>query len=155
MLGAGAIALTDRLTLLYSHRYLHEAAAAEAERAALQDRAFAVVLVHADEVEHVNERRRLRRRRRAPAHRARGRSRGSACGWGATACREGGLTLALLVPPERARGARRARGRDARGAARLRRRSGSSVETWRPGDTGDAVIARARASLDAAGEPSL
>ena len=38
LLGHGPVALTDNLTLLYSHRYLHETAAAEAERAAVQAR---------------------------------------------------------------------------------------------------------------------
>jgi HD-GYP domain-containing protein (c-di-GMP phosphodiesterase class II) len=149
VLGAGALGLTDALTLLYGHRYLHEAAAAEAERARIQERAFAIVLVHVDEVEHVNRTdgyaagdAHLRRCARSVSK--------LAVRWGATACREGGLTLALLVPP--ARGAApdeleaeaRAELADC-GQVRV------CVETWRPGDTGDAVIARARASLTAAG----
>ena len=153
MLGAGAIALTDSLTLLYSHRYLHEAAGAEAERAGLQDRTFSVMLFHADEVEHVNE---VDGYAAGDAHLrscARSISR-LGVRWGATACREGGLTLALLIPAERA-GAPDVLETEAReelrdcGAFRI------SVETWRPGDTGDAVIARARTSLDAEAEPSL
>ena len=147
VLGAGAIALTDSLTLLYGHRYLHEAAAAEAERARIQERAFAVVLIHADEVEHVNV---TDGYAAGDAHLrlcARAVSR-LGVRWGATACREGGLTLALLVPPTRALApdeleaeARAELGEC--GQARI------AVETWRPGDTGDAVIARAQVALDA------
>ena len=153
VLGAGAIALTDSLTLLYSHRYLHEAAAAEAERARVQERTFAIMLFHADEVEHVNE---VDGYAAGDAHLrscARAISR-LGVRWGATACREGGLTLALLVPADRAEAPdvleaeAREELRDC-GAFRM------SVETWRPGDSGDAVIARARASLDAASEPTL
>src|SRR3712207_8513124 len=36
VLGSGSLALIDNLTLLYSHRYLHEAAAAAAQQAAVQ-----------------------------------------------------------------------------------------------------------------------
>ena len=153
VLGSGAIALTDSLTLLYGHRYLHEAAAAEAERAAIQDRAFAVLLAHIDEVEHVNQ---VDGYAAGDAHLrmcARTLSR-LGVRWGATACREGGLTLALLIPPEQAE----APDRLATEAREEMRDCGGvriCIETWRPGDTGDAVIARARVSLDAESEPSL
>jgi GGDEF domain-containing protein len=153
VLGSGALALTDSLTLLYGHRYLHEAAAAEAERARLQGHEFAVVLVHVDEVEHVNQ---VDGYAAGDAHLrtcARTLSR-VAVRWGATACREGGLTLALLVPPTSSAPADqleaevRAELRDC-GAIRV------CVETWRPEDSGDAVIARAQIALDAAADPSL
>jgi diguanylate cyclase (GGDEF)-like protein len=153
VLGAGAVALTDSVTLLYGHRYLHESAAAEAERAAIQDRAFAILLVHIDEVEHVN---RVDGYAAGDAHLrscARSLSR-LAVRLGATACREGGLTLGLLVPASRdtdadvlAAEAREAL-RDC-GAIRL------AVETWRPGDSGDAVIERAQVSLATQAEPSV
>ena len=45
LLGDGAISAVDNLTLLYGHRFLHELAAAEAVRAELQGRPFAVLLV--------------------------------------------------------------------------------------------------------------
>ena len=152
VLGAGAIALTDSLTLLYGHRYLHEAAAAEVDRARLQDAAFSVALVHVDEVERING---IDGYAAGDAHLrmcARSLSR-VAVRLGATACREGGLTLALLVPctssvsPE-ALAAELREGMADCGTVRV------AVETWRPGDTGDAVIARARATLAAAGEPT-
>lgn len=147
VLGAGAQALTDSLTLLYGHRYLHEAASAEAERARIQERAFAVALVHCDDVERVNASEgyaagdaHLRACARSLSH--------LAVRLGATACREGGLTLALLVPASRvvepdvlAMDMKNAMA----GCGPVR----VAVETWRPGDTGDAVIARAQASLGA------
>jgi diguanylate cyclase (GGDEF)-like protein len=153
VLGAGAVALTDSVTLLYGHRYLHEIAAAEAERAAIQDRAFSILLVHIDEVEHVNE---VDGYAAGDAHLrscARALSR-LAVRLGATACREGGLTLGLLVPASRDTDADvlAAEAREALrecGAMRL------AVETWRPGDTGDAVIDRARVSLATQSEPTL
>ncbi len=152
VLGAGVVALTDSVTLLYGHRYLHEAAAAEAERAALQERAFSVLLVHVDEVEHVNE---VDGYAAGDAHLrtcARALSR-LAVRLGATACREGGLTLGLLVPSSRDTDADAltAEAREALrecGAIRL------AVETWRPGDTGDAVIERARVSVATQAEPT-
>lgn len=43
-LGARSFGITDSLTLLYSHRHFHETAHAQAQRAALQDRPFAVII---------------------------------------------------------------------------------------------------------------
>lgn len=54
ILGHGSFAVTDNLTLLYTHRYFHEVAKAEAERAALQDRSFAVVLVEVADIDVIN-----------------------------------------------------------------------------------------------------
>jgi diguanylate cyclase (GGDEF)-like protein len=152
VLGAGAVALSCPVTLLYSHRYLHEAAAAEAERSRIQEKPFTVVLAHMDEVEHVNE---VDGYAAGDSHlRSCARSLSKlAVQLGATACREGGLTLALLVPASRevepdvvATQTREA----------LRECGGVrvAVEQWRPGDSGDAVIARARASLAGAASPS-
>jgi diguanylate cyclase (GGDEF)-like protein len=150
VLGSGAIALTDSLTLLYGHRYLHEVAAAEAERARVQDRTFAVVLVHADEVEHINA---VDGYAAGDAHLrscARSLSR-LAVRLGATACREGGLTLALLVPSTHAEDADTLAEQTREAMAGCGATS-VAVETWRPGDTGDAVLARARVSLAADAE---
>jgi len=153
VLGAGAAGLTDSVTLLYGHRYFHEIAAAEAERARVQERAFSVLLMHVDEVEHVNE---VDGYAAGDAHLrtcARALSR-LGVRVGATACREGGLTLGLLVPASRDTDADvlAAEAREALrecGAMRL------AVESWRPGDSGDAVIARARVSLATQAEPTV
>ena len=45
LLGHGSVASTDHVTLLYSHRYLHEVANAEAGRAKRRRRPFAVVML--------------------------------------------------------------------------------------------------------------
>ncbi|HEX8207728.1 MAG TPA: HD-GYP domain-containing protein [Solirubrobacteraceae bacterium] len=151
VLGAGALALTDSLTLLYSHRHLHEAAAAESERARLQSDSFVVVLVSVDAVPEVNASRGyadgdalLRRAARALSS--------FAVRVGATAAREGGIVLGLLVPggnvPDE--GALAGDVADA-----LREDAGDvrvAVARSRPGEHGDAVIARAHSSL--AAEPS-
>lgn len=54
VLGAPSFTMTDSLTLLYSHRHLHETARAEAQRAAMQQRPFAVVAVQLDELGEIN-----------------------------------------------------------------------------------------------------
>jgi len=145
VLGAGSLALTDSLTLLYSHRYFHELAAAEAERSRLQDRPFAVLLVSLDEVPTVN---RERGYAAGDAHlrtAARALSR-LAVRHGATACRENGLVLALLVPadrdadPEALQAEVREELRE-HGALRV------TCAQWQSGDDGEAVITRARAVL--------
>jgi diguanylate cyclase (GGDEF)-like protein len=54
VLGARAFAVTDSLTLLYSHRHFHESARAEAHRAAVQDRPFAIVMAELVNLAEVN-----------------------------------------------------------------------------------------------------
>ncbi len=54
VLGAPSFTMTDSLTLLYSHRHLHETTRAEAQRAAMQERPFAVVAVQLDELGEIN-----------------------------------------------------------------------------------------------------
>ena len=153
VLGAGAVALSCPVTLLYSHRYLHEAAAAEAERSRLQERPFTIVLAHMDEVEHVNG---VDGYAAGDAHlRSCARSLTKlGVRLGATACREGGLTLALLIPGSRevqpdVLASETQEALRACGSARF------AIEQWRPGDSGDAVIARARASLAGSGAASF
>jgi diguanylate cyclase (GGDEF)-like protein len=146
VLGSGALALTDSLTLLYSHRHLHEAAAAEAERARLQTDSFIVVLVSVDCVPEVNATRGyaegdalLRRAARALSSVAVRRS--------GTAARESGIVLGLLVPGSRVADEDEL-GREIVDA--LREDAGEvrvGIARSRPGEDGDAVIARAHATL--------
>ena len=56
VLGHGPVAATDNLTLLYSHRYLHETAAAQAERAAVQKLPFGLVMIGATGIDEINRR---------------------------------------------------------------------------------------------------
>ena len=54
VLGYSSYAVTDNLTLLYSHRYFHEMGRAEAQRAALQSVPFSVVMVELADIDRVN-----------------------------------------------------------------------------------------------------
>jgi HD-GYP domain-containing protein (c-di-GMP phosphodiesterase class II) len=54
VLGYGPLAIIDNLTLLYTRRYLHEAARAEAQRAEVQGSPFGVVLVELAGIAEVN-----------------------------------------------------------------------------------------------------
>ncbi len=56
VLGHGSLALTDNLTLLYTCRYLHETAQAEAWRAEEWGRPFTVILVELTEIVRLNSR---------------------------------------------------------------------------------------------------
>ena len=145
VLGQGPLAVTDNLTLLYTHRYFHEVAAKEAERARVQGDSFGVVLVEPTEIAQIN------------------RTDGYAAGddairavasalqrvavrVGGTACRHGGRRLAMIVP-----------GADEPYADRLASEIAAEVgETprvscgaaaWRAGESGDDVVARALVSL--------
>jgi len=148
VLGSGAFAITDNLTLLYSHRYLHEVAGAEAERAAVQDRPFSVALVELTGVAEVNGLQSYAAGDEAIQSVARSVQR-FAQQEGGTAARYSGRRLALVAP-----------GMDAEGAARLATQmeealaSGPparvAVATWAAGDAGDSVLNRARTALNTA-----
>ncbi len=146
VLGLGPLAATDSLTLLYGHRYMHEAADAQAERAAVQGQPFAVVLAELETLAAVNDRAgyavgdaMLQEAARA-VQRTAGRS-------GGTACRHGGARLAILVPETRAEGA------EALARELVLDLEGSSapvttgVASWQPGESGADVLTRARLAL--------
>jgi diguanylate cyclase (GGDEF)-like protein len=148
VLGGSALALTDSLTLLYSHRHLHEAAAAESERARLQGDSFVIVLASLDAVPELNASRGyaegdalLRRAARA--------LNSVAVRCGGTAAREGGIVLALLVPGDRVED-EEALGAEV--AEALREDAGDvrvAAVRSQPSEAGEAVIARARTALAA------
>lgn len=54
ILGFSSIAVTDNLTLLYTHQYHHEITQTEAQQAAVQCRPFGVVLVELTEIAELN-----------------------------------------------------------------------------------------------------
>src|SRR3712207_274617 len=54
VLGQGPLAVTDNLTLLYSHRYFHEVAGKEAERARVQGDGFGIVLIEPSDIAQIN-----------------------------------------------------------------------------------------------------
>lgn len=148
ILGHGSFAVTDNLTLLYTHRYFHEVAKAEAERAALQDRSFAVVLVEVADIDVINREEGYAAGDAAVREVAHAVQR-AAVRCGGTACRYEGRRVGLLVP-----------GGDDSEAERLSSEIEADVNeapkvncgqaAWRPGDSGDDVIARAREHLRAA-----
>lgn len=97
VLGYGPLSVTDNLTLLYTHRYFHEVAEAEAQRATVQDGTFAVILAELTGISALNqlkgyaagdeEIKRVARvvQRAAVRH-------------GGTVCRHGGRRIGLVAP---------------------------------------------------------
>jgi diguanylate cyclase (GGDEF)-like protein len=155
LLGHGPLAVTDNLTLLYTHRYFHEVAAKEAERAHVQNDSFGVVLVEPVDIGHIN------------------RTEGYAAGdeairavatavqrvavrVGGTACRHGGARIGLIAP-------RADEPQVERLASEIAAELGDTPKVecgeaaWRSGESGDDVIARARLALGtviASGQPT-
>jgi HD-GYP domain-containing protein (c-di-GMP phosphodiesterase class II)/GGDEF domain-containing protein len=145
ILGYGPVALVDNLTLLYARRYFHEFAHAEAQRAATRGRPFGVVLVELRALAELNWkegyasgdeaiRTVARVIQRAAAHRS------------GTACRYSGRRLGLIFPDTDERSAELFADEilvDLAGGPSAR----VATAAWRPGDDGEAVVARARARL--------
>jgi len=146
VLGASSVALTDNLTLLYSRRYLHEAADAEAHRAAAQNRPFSILLIELTDISQVNGTDGYASGDQAIQRVASAVQRvGLRCG--GTACRYSGRRIALLA------GGDDSTADDCAGEIATELSDGPSVRVvtavWRPGESGDDVIARARAALSA------
>lgn len=150
IVGGGQTEIVDALTNLYSHRYFHEAADAEAERAAIHGDGFIVAIAEVAEIERINDRDGYLAGDRA-IQAAAGRVRAVADAHDGVACRYGGHKLAVLLP---------GRIDEALLAGELAAESaGDDAETpalrvgtaaWAPGEPGDAVIARARLELTGA-----
>ena len=145
-LGAQSFGITDSLTLLYSHRHFHETARAEAQRAALQDRPFAVIVAQFVGIDELNRSRGFAAGDEAiqavgaAFHRAAGRCHGQAF-------RASGRRIALLGPDldqaaaDQAVNSLRLEAREALGDERIDVAIGASV--WRTGEDGEQVIQRA------------
>jgi diguanylate cyclase (GGDEF)-like protein len=141
VLGARSFAITDSLTLLYSHRHFHETAHAEAERSAVQGRPFAIVVGRLTDLHEIN--------------RARGFAAGDAAlqSVGAvfqrvaathmgSAFRSSGRTIAMLAPELHQTQA------DKIVDSLLRQLDselnvGLGAAAWQPGESGEQVIERA------------
>src|SRR3954471_18956049 len=93
LLGYGPLAVTDNLTLLYTHRYFHEIA----ERAAASDEPFAVVLAELTDVTQLNHVEGYAAGDEAIRSAARAVQR-VAVRCGGTACRYSGRRFGLIVP---------------------------------------------------------
>ena len=146
-LSHGLHVLTDNLTLLYSHRYFHDAADAQARRATAEDRRFSVVLVELQEIDQLNRGSGYGAGDSAIRTAARVVQRVSVRSMG-TACRYSGRRLGLIVPDAGEQDARRIAEQitsELAGGPNVR----ASVAQWRSGDSGDDVIARARKGFDA------
>lgn len=148
MVGFGPVGAVDNLTLLYSHRHLHEVAMELAAHAAVAHIPFSVLLVEMTDLPEINYREGFQAGDRAIIETARAVSRVAArCG--GTACRYGGRRLAVLAPATSEEAAA-ALGRDVEleltgGGPAVR----AAAAAWRPGDPSTAVIARARMALAA------
>ena len=144
ILGAASFAMTDNLTLLYSHRYLHEAAEAEARRAAVQDRVFSVVMIELTDIAQINREQGYGAGDDAIRATAQAVQR-AAVRCGGTACRDGGRRLAILSPGDERTAEECAS--DVTSELTAGPSVRVAVAAWRPGDSGADVVERARAAL--------
>src|SRR3712207_1299073 len=97
VLGFGAHAIIDNLTLLYSHRYFHEAAQGAAARAEAESEPFAIVLAELTELPHMNRLNGYAAGDEAIRAAAKAVQQ-AAVVCGGTACRYSGRRLALIAP---------------------------------------------------------
>lgn len=137
VLGANAIAATDNTTLLFSHRHLHEEAAALAKTAEVNNRPFAVLVLEVVDLARINEREGYAAGDRALNEVARAAERVAAAGEG-VAGRLSGRRIAILLPGATEESARRL-AEEVSPNVSLR----VTVAAWSPGDSGAAVIASA------------
>ena len=147
LLGHGPVGATDNVTLLYSHRYLLEYAAFEAERARRHARPFAVLMVEVCDLPDINRRDGYAAGDAALYDVARALEDAIATTT-AIAGRHSGRRLAAILPKS---------GQTAGIAAAdqlLRRLADggpvvrAAVAVWQHGDHGEAVLSRARVELD-------
>src|SRR4051794_25313112 len=144
LLGYGPLAVTDNLTLLYTHRYFHEMA----DRAADSSDQFAIVVAELTDVTQLNHVEGYAAGDEAIRSAARAVQR-VAVRCGGTACRYSGRRFGLIVP-----------GADAAAAERIAEelaadlvagpRAAVGAAASRDGDRGYDVVARARLALSPA-----
>ena len=153
LLGHGALSSTDQVTLLFSHRYLQEAADVEARRAQRGHRQFAVVMIELTALSHIN-----RSEGYAAGDHAL-KELGSAvesavAGMSATAGRFSGRRLAIVLPGAGEDAATEVAARVAEGFDGAHPEIRTAVALWRNGDRGEDVLARARLGLELVDVPS-
>src|SRR4051794_6442447 len=144
LLGYGPLAVTDNLTLLYTHRYFHEIA----DRAAASSDQFAVVLAELTEVTHLNHVEGYAAGDEAIRSAARAVQR-VAVRCGGTACRYSGRRFGLIVPGADADAAERIAEELATDLA-IGPRAAVGAAASQDGDRGYDVVARARLALSPA-----
>jgi diguanylate cyclase (GGDEF)-like protein len=150
LLGHGAIASTDHATLLLSHRYLQEAAHAEARRAQRRQRPYAVVMIELTTLSEINRREGYAAGDSA-LHQLALALEGALGGITASAGRFSGRRLAVVLPDTGHAAARAIAARVAESFDGARPPIRTSVAVWQHGDHGEDVLARARLALDAPG----
>jgi diguanylate cyclase (GGDEF)-like protein len=141
LLGFGPLAVTDNLTLLYTHRYFHEIA----ERAAAADEPFAIVLAELTDVTQLNHVEGYAAGDEAIRSAARAVQR-VAVRCGGTACRYSGRRFGLIVPGADSAEAERICGELATDLADGPRAAVGAAAA-QDGDRGYDVVARARLAL--------
>ncbi len=152
VLGSTSLAMTDSLTLLYSHRYFYEHVESEAQRAALQDKAFAVLAIEIADLDEVNRRDgfgmgdEMLRQVGQTAERAATRA-------GGTACRYSGRRITLVLPLVDEEGARRLAGEVSTELQEEKIGVRTGTAAWRAGEAGHDVAARALGALAAPAAP--
>jgi HD-GYP domain-containing protein (c-di-GMP phosphodiesterase class II)/GGDEF domain-containing protein len=145
LLGFGSVSVTDNLTLLYSHSYFRQIVDAEAKRAEMQGGPFAVVLVELLGLEDENRRGGFTAGDAALSAAGRTLQR-VAVMHGGTASRHGGDRLALALPGADLATAMRL-AEEVVGAIPEGLRARGGVAEWKPGESGDDVVAKARGAL--------
>jgi diguanylate cyclase (GGDEF)-like protein len=137
--------VTDGVTLLYSHSYFRQVVDAEAQRAEIQGRPFCVVLVELSGLEEENRRSGFAAGDAALSAAGRVLQRVAVL-HGGTASRYGGDRLALALPGAELDTAMRI-AEEATGGLPQTLRARGAVAQWQPGESGEDVVARARAAL--------
>jgi HD-GYP domain-containing protein (c-di-GMP phosphodiesterase class II)/GGDEF domain-containing protein len=149
VLGQGPLAVTDNLTLLYTHRYFHEVAAKEAERAHVQEGSFAVILIEPCDLAEINERDGYAAGDEAIRFVATAVQR-AAVRVGGTACRHTGARLGLIMPGADESAAEQVKFEIGEDLGREGPGLSCGAAAWQPGDSGDDVIRRAKRSMKTA-----
>jgi HD-GYP domain-containing protein (c-di-GMP phosphodiesterase class II) len=145
VLGFGAHAIVDNLTLLYGHRYFHETAESAAARAAAENEPFAIVIAELTEIAQLNQVEGYTAG--DEAIRAAGKAiQRAAVLCGGTACRCSGRRVSLVAPAADEEQANRIASIVA-GELADGPRAAIGCAVWRPGDTGSDVVARARLAV--------
>jgi diguanylate cyclase (GGDEF)-like protein len=145
LLGYGSFSLVDGLTMLYTRRYLHELVAAEAGRAEVQGRTFAIVMAELAQIDEVNSRDGYAAGDALIQSAAQAFQR-AASRTGGTAARCGGHRFALVCS-----GADDAAAQALAGD--IRSSAGDGLElvvatvSWRPGESDEQLLARVRGDL--------
>jgi diguanylate cyclase (GGDEF)-like protein len=146
LLGAGQAGMVDGLTLLYTRRKLHELAASEAERAAVQGTPFAVVHVALDSVDGANQSNGWKAGDEMLCAAAKTIEQ-TAVECNATACRFDGCEFALIIPCAGRAEAEPVASRLTMQLAEQGHAARVGLAVWQDGLTGDEVITAAASPM--------